>query len=132
MIALFLELSSLQIDQIIHCVNIVKAVPAAADVKFSGEPGFQLLLVRLRHAGDAAGDAALLRIFQNFLQYSVAVTVSNGIGINTATIKVGKKGYAAMQKCGLLPSPKKEVGEGILTASGRAGEKNGFVVFLLG
>ena len=118
MVALFLEFPAAQICQIIHGVDIVKAVPVNPAEEPAGEPAVQLFPVGWQHVGNPAGNATLLGVLQNQGNHRPSVTVSNGIRVDTAAVEMGEKDGTAMDKGHLLMAPEDQVGKRILTAPG--------------
>ena len=130
-VALFLELPALQVRQIIDGINIVGSVPVTAQKEFIGEPAFQFFPVCVRYTGNAAGDAPLFGIQQNFLQNCPAVAVADGVWVDGAAVEVGEIGHAAVEKGGLLAAPDLLADKRIFAAPGRAGEEDLLVLFFL-
>jgi hypothetical protein len=59
------------------------------------------------------------------------VAVSNGIGIDRLSVKMGEKQNTAVLKGCLLPTPQTQVGKGIFTPPGRDVKEDGIILLLL-
>ena len=131
MVPLFLEFPALQFGQILNGIDIVKAVPVCVEPEFAGIKFLQLMAVILGQSGQITGDTPLPGILDDGIQRRLQIAGSDGEGVDTAPVELGKENQVIFCKGGFLTAPDEFVGKGIFAAPFPAVEQVSVIIFLV-
>ena len=100
-----------------NVIDIIKAVPVRAEVKFPREPAFHFRYIGRGQGNKAAGDSPGVRVQKNFFHRRPPVSGTDGERIHTFAAEMGEKTGTVFRNGKLLQAPAEKIGKGILTAA---------------